>query len=111
MSRLSEEMRQRIVRNFMDLIIMKELRTSAGMSGYEATAVFNKKFRVLPSPGSVYSVLYAMEKKGLVESTAINGKKVYKLTRKGNTEVRQTLGDLNGILFFIKTILSEKSLL
>jgi DNA-binding PadR family transcriptional regulator len=111
MSQPSREMRERIIRSFMDLIILKELRTREGMSGYEVTAILHKRFHTLPSPGSVYSVLYGLEKKGLIECSTNSGKKVYKLTKKGNEETRKNLHSLNGILLMIKTILSDNSLL
>ena len=111
MSQPSREMRERVIRSFMDLIILKELRTGRSLTGYEMAATLRKKFHTLPSPGSVYSVLYGLEKRGLIEASLNSSKRVYRLTRKGNDEIKKAVSSLNGILFLIKTILSDNSLL
>jgi DNA-binding PadR family transcriptional regulator len=100
----AKEIRERIFRNFMDLIILKELKNGLPMSGYDIIALFHKKFHILPSAGSVYSVLYSMERKGLVKGIKVNGKRVYKLTNNGEKKLRDILRDVDSIYLLIKSI-------
>jgi len=82
-----KEMQGRIVKNFMDILIMTELRDSP-MSGYDAISFIHKKFRLLVSSGTVYSLLYSLERDGLIEGKFSNRKRVYALTEKGEETVQ-----------------------
>jgi len=82
-----KEMQGRIVKNFMDILIMTELRDSP-MSGYDAISFIHKKFRLLVSSGTVYSLLYSLERDGLIEGKFNNRKRVYVLTEKGEETVQ-----------------------
>jgi len=104
---ISMELRARVVRNFVDWIILKELRDSVNMSGYDIIALFHRKFHMLLSAGSVYSVLYAMERKGLVEGAVADGKRIYKLTEKGEEEIQKILRNLDKIHLLIKSMLGK----
>lgn len=107
--RNSKEMHERIIRNFMDLIILKELRNKANIGGYDMIALFQRRFYVLLSAGSLYSMLYAMEGNGLVKGMINDGKKVYKLTGKGEEKLQTFARNLENILSLIRSILDEKS--
>ena len=107
--KISKEMRERLIRDFMDSIILKELRTGVNLSGYDVMSLFNRRFRMLLSSGSVYSTLYAMEREGLVVGTVNDRKRVYKLTKKGEEKIQSILRNLDGILSFIRSLLGEKS--
>jgi len=61
-----KEMHGRIVKNFMDILIMAELKDSP-MSGYDVISFIHKKFRLLVSSGTVYSLLYSLERDGFIE--------------------------------------------
>lgn len=108
--RNSVEIRKRIIKDFMDLIILRELESGASRSGYDIIILFRKKFQMSLSPGSLYSMLYAMERKGLIESTVNDEKKVYALAGKGKEKIRNTRRDLDPILSFMKSILGEKNI-
>jgi len=82
-----KEMHGRIVKNFMDILIMSELKGSP-MSGYDAIAFIHKKFRLLVSSGTVYSLLYSLERDGLIEGKFNNRKRVYILTEKGEETIQ-----------------------
>jgi len=82
-----KEMHGRIVKNFMDILIMAELKSSP-MSGYDAISFIHKKFRLLVSSGTVYSLLYSLERDGLIEGKFNNRKRVYALTEKGEENMQ-----------------------
>jgi DNA-binding PadR family transcriptional regulator len=81
-------MHGRIVKNFMDILIMTELRDNP-MSGYNVISFIHKKFRLLVSSGTVYSLLYSLERDGLIEGKFNNRKRVYALTEKREETIRE----------------------
>lgn len=82
-----KEMNERIVKSFIDFLILSKLR-SGPMSGYDFVTFINKKFYMLISPGKIYHTLLLMERDGFIESTGNQKKRVYLLTDKGEETVR-----------------------
>ena len=80
--KILKKMHERIIKNFMDIIIMTELRNGS-LSGYDVISYIHNKFNLLVSSGTVYSLLYSLERNCLVEGTWDERKRVYKLTEKG----------------------------
>lgn len=106
-TRISSEIRERILKSFMDLIILRELGKNERISGYDIITLFHRKFHMLLSPGSVYSVLYALERKGLVEGTLIGEKRTYKLSEKGEEAVQNLLRNQGNIQLFMESLLCK----
>jgi DNA-binding PadR family transcriptional regulator len=77
---------ERFLREFMDILIMIKMKQGE-ISGYDMLTYFNNKFDLLVSPGTVYSILYSMERKGLIEAQGIDRKRVYSLTTKGQATI------------------------
>jgi len=88
-----KEMHERIVKGFLDIAIMAKLMDSNPMSGYDVITFVDKKFNILLSSGTAYSVLYSMERNGLVRGMPSKGKRVYKLTDKGEKTI-EVVGNL-----------------
>ncbi|MCX8153711.1 MAG: PadR family transcriptional regulator [Candidatus Bathyarchaeota archaeon] len=65
-SQILKKMHERIIKNFLDIIIMTELR-SGPLSGYNVISYIHNKFNLLVSSGTVYSLFYSLERNGLVE--------------------------------------------
>ena len=59
--------------------------------GYEIIKELESKFCGFysPSPGSVYPTLQMLEEMGLVKSEERDGKRIYEITDKGKTELKQ----------------------
>ncbi len=89
--KLLSQLRRRTVRNFMDIVILSELRKTP-MSGYDVITSIFDRFNFLPSSGSVYSLLYALERGGLIEGGWNGRKRIYTLTSKGEEISESTLG-------------------
>ena len=100
----SQKMHERIIKNFMDIIIMTELRNSS-LSGYDVISYIHNKFNLLVSSGTVYSLLYSLERNGLVEGVWEERKRVYKLTQKGEKTINTLLGASDKIKGFMPNIL------
>lgn len=77
-------MRKRVVRNFMDVLILQEIRKGM-MSGYDVMAYLQKQFGVSLSSGTVYGILYSMERHKLIEGFSIGNKRVYRITDSRDT--------------------------
>ena len=103
-SKIVENLRRRAIKTFMDMLILAELQEKP-LSGYDIIGLVHKRFNVLVSSGTVYSLLYSMERNGLVNADLENRKRVYTLTSKGeqtietvaqaNVEIHSLLQNLN----------------
>lgn len=96
-SEILERMNRRIVKNFLDMVILMELRKSS-MSGYDVISFVHNKFRMLMSSGTVYSHLYFLERNGLIKGESSQRKRVYTLTEQGKETVKTFLNAKDKIL-------------
>ena len=103
-ARIIKKMHERVIKSFMDTIIMAELQNGA-ISGYDVITYIHTKFGFLVSSGTVYSMLYSLERNGLVEGVWIERKRVYKLTEKGARTIEAILNSQDKIRSFMATIL------
>jgi len=76
-----EDIQARIVKSFMDVIVLMELRNKT-LGGYDVISLVDKKFGILLSSGTVYSQLYSLERNGLIEAHLNQRKREYALTIK-----------------------------
>lgn len=88
-----KKMNERIIKNFVDIIIMAELR-NGHLSGYDIISYIHNKFQLLVSSGTIYSLLYSLERNNLVEGVWDERKRTYKLTAKGKHTI-ETLLNVN----------------
>ena len=61
-----KKMHRRLVKTFSDVLVLSGLRNRA-MSGYDVIAFIHSKFNLLVSSGTVYSLLYSLERDGLTK--------------------------------------------
>ena len=97
-------MRERVIKSFMDTIIMGELQNGP-ISGYDVISYIRSKFGFLASSGTVYSLLYSLERNGLVEGIWIERKRIYRLTEKGAQTIQTILNSQDKIKGFMTTVL------
>jgi DNA-binding PadR family transcriptional regulator len=95
-TKIVENLRRRTIKTFMDLLVLGELQEKP-LSGYDIITLIHKRFNVLVSSGTVYSLLYSLERKGLVNAEIDQRKRVYTLTDKGE-KILETVGRANGEL-------------
>ena len=81
------EMHVRFLKEFMDILIMTTMRKKE-ITGYDMLTYFHKKFDLLVSPGTVYSMLYSMERNGLIEARSEDRRRIYSLTPKGEATIK-----------------------
>jgi DNA-binding PadR family transcriptional regulator len=102
--RIVKRLNEKIIKNFMDTIILAELR-SGPISGYDAITFIHTKYGFLVSSGTIYSMLYSLERNGLISGINEERKRVYKLTEKGAKTLEIILHSQDKIKFLISTIL------
>ena len=100
------QLRKRTIKNFMDLLILLKLR-GGPMSGYDIITLIFENFGFLPSSGSIYSTLYALEREGLIKGCWNGKKRLYTLTPRGEEATRTTLTLLNNIEKLIQNIFKD----
>jgi len=77
---------ERTIRSFLDIFILSEL-SNRPMNGYDIIRYIDNKFNILISSGTVYSLLYSMERKGLIKGAWKERRRVYLLTEKTKQKI------------------------
>ena len=99
-------MEQRIVKDFLDVIVLSELKKTGTLSGYDFINTVQRKYRLLTSAGTVYALMYAMERQGLIKGSHEEGRRTYELTDKGLDTLDLIHQEKSETLNLIDTILS-----
>ncbi len=85
----------------MDILILTKLQDTS-LSGYDIIGYIHRKYGVLISPGTIYSLLYTLERRGLIEGQTYNRKRMYSLTKKeDNQKIMKTN---NAVQTFLKQL-------
>jgi len=102
-----------LVKSFLDIIVLAMLNGKA-VHGYLIIANLHRTFGVLLSPGTLYPLLYHLEKEKLIQVKDSQKKKLYTLTPLGLKKVHEitTLYKRNSerIFHFIDRNLFEEKL-
>lgn len=83
-----ENLRERTIKNFIDLLVLAKLNNGHTMSGHDVVTTIHNNFHIRISSGTVYSVVYSLERNGLIEGSRDRKKRVYKLTDKGKQTIK-----------------------
>ena len=75
---IKEAFTERLVSCFLEILVIAGFRDNS-FSGYDALRFINERYGILLSPGRMYSTMYAMERKKLVEGSHVQGKRMYKV--------------------------------
>jgi DNA-binding PadR family transcriptional regulator len=78
------------------------------MSGYDVIAYIHNKFHLLVSSGTVYSLLYSLERNGLIQGKWNERKRIYTLTEKGEKTIKTILNANDKIRNFLLTLLKAQ---
>jgi len=83
---IEKDWRERVVKNNLDLIILRLLRSKPRW-GYEVNIAIRDKYRVYLSAGTLYPLLHSLEEDGYIqgewESEKGRGRRIYKITDSG----------------------------
>ncbi|MEM2935930.1 MAG: PadR family transcriptional regulator [Candidatus Bathyarchaeia archaeon] len=84
MEELCTKVKGRCVKNALDLIILAILQDKPwGLSGYDFIGLIYDFFDIMVSPGTLYPVLFSLQKQGLVHVEFKGKKRVYYPALKG----------------------------
>jgi PadR family transcriptional regulator len=93
-----KEIQTKLTKGLLDMIILQFLDQEP-MHGYQLIMKIRKGFGVYFGPSTVYPLLGTLEKKGYIKSTwnmdSERPRKVYSLTKDGETVLNFTEGSLN----------------
>jgi len=103
-TKTAEKLRKRTIKSFMDILILAELKNGS-MSGYDIIGFVHKRFGILMSSGTVYSLLYSMEREGLIKGVSNQRKRVYILTEKGERNIQVVTKANEEIQSFLRNML------
>ena len=102
-----KDIEQRVVKEFLDVIILIEMKKQSNISGYDITGFVNKKFGGMLSPGTIYATLYSLERKGIIAGESGRRKTVYHLTDQGQEVIDSLMVDFNReMAVFVRKFLS-----
>jgi len=103
-TKIVEKLHKKVIKSFMDIIILSELKNSP-MSGYDVISHVHKKYGILMSSGTVYSLVYSMERNGLIKARWNQRKRVYILTEKGEQNINVITKANKEIQSFLRNML------
>ena len=107
-AKILKDMHERLIKNFMDIIIMTQLQKGP-LSGYDVIAYIHTRFNLLVSSGTIYSLLYSLERKSLMEGIWDERKRTYKLTEKGQKTIETILTASDKINGFMTNLLKAQT--
>ena len=96
-SELLIQMNKRIVKNFLDMLILIELKRDS-LNYRELANIFRKRFGEIVDFSLLDSNLKFLEKEELITNRTVKNKKFYALTTKGEKKVKAFQNSKNKIL-------------
>lgn len=101
------EMHVSLIKNFLDVIILARLRKLGPLSGYDVLRFVHGTYDILISPGTVYSLLYSLERRSFVAGEWIEGRRVYSLTEKGEKTINVIIQSKDELVGFVENLLKD----
>jgi DNA-binding PadR family transcriptional regulator len=98
---------ERIIRNFLDILIMKYLKVRPSSSGYEILRHLYETFEITFSPGTVYHAIYWLERSHLIVAESDNSGSTYCLTKNGEESLNASAELSSHIQRLVSDILSK----
>ncbi|MEM1555852.1 MAG: PadR family transcriptional regulator [Candidatus Bathyarchaeia archaeon] len=106
---INKIIQRRFFRNFIDLLILYEIYKTPFIGGYDIIVAFQKRFRSSISPGTIYSILYKLEREGLIRGKNRGRKRIYTLTTKGEKLLKESFKVQENIKLILSKILINNS--
>ena len=103
-SEIAEKLERRALQNFMDILMLAEMKKEGSLSGYDVICLIHKKFGVLMSSGTVYSLLYSLEREGLITGVWNNRKRVYELSERGEQNIKVITNANDAVQNFLRDL-------
>ena len=98
----SLEVRKRVLKAVLAPAILAVLSEMTMSSATNLIAVFKKRYGIQLSPGTVYPVLYALEKENEIKKLPHRIRNLYVITKKGKKtieDLRMEIGNLQSMVY------------
>jgi DNA-binding PadR family transcriptional regulator len=103
--KILKNLRKRTIKNFLDIFILGQIQKKP-RSGYDLIGLIHRRFDILISPGTIYSLLYSLERNALIKGIYEDERKrVYELTENGEKAIQAIKKANNEIQICLKNIL------
>ena len=86
----TDDLESRIIRDFLDILILKYLRNHPNSSGYKIMRHLVDTYDTPFSPGTIYSAIYWLKQQQLVCGSNCTGGGMYNLTIEGEKKLKDT---------------------
>lgn len=107
-SRRIKEIRTSILKNFLNIVILVNLKDGKDLSGYDLTKGIQLKHGIRLSTNSVYRVVHSLEHDNLIKGKQdSSGKTVYSLTQQGREIISEILKSRREIELFMSKIFEK----
>ena len=84
--RIIKKLKERFIKDWLDVIVLGQLQRCE-CSGYDLIIYIQERFGFLVSSGTLYSLLYSLERNGLVVGKWVMRHRAYILTEKGAAQL------------------------
>jgi DNA-binding PadR family transcriptional regulator len=99
------EVRKRVLKACLAVAIMAQLSERNVLSATNIISLFKKRHKIQLSPGTLYPVLYALERDGKIRRLPNRRKRLYGLTSKGKETIRNIRGNVGELHKMISELL------
>lgn len=99
-------LRRKVINAVIDVFVLAQLWNKSSLSAYDVIALLNKKYHVLLSSGTVYYVLYRLERRGLLRGSLDQRKRIYMLTEQGRRQIKAIQNHIEEVQKLLKDIFS-----
>jgi DNA-binding PadR family transcriptional regulator len=103
----NDSLEARIVKNFVDIIILKYLKKQPLVSSYEILRYLHREFDIAFSPGTIYNAVYMLERKNLIKSDGNEIGRIYCITAEGEQALSSAYNSNRQLTSLVSNILSD----
>ena len=103
----NDDLETRIIKTFVDVLILKHLKKSPLKSGYQILRYLHGELNMSFSPATVYHAIYLLERKNLIQCHSDENGRIYALTDQGERTLKSTADSSIKIQNLVQSILSE----
>lgn len=89
---IQEEVMEQVIKKNLEMIVLNILQ-KRGMCGYDVIKTIARRFHVVLPQGTVYPLLYSLEKKGFLKTNSSSREKIYQLTEQGKKYANNRLNN------------------
>jgi DNA-binding PadR family transcriptional regulator len=101
------EEKRKLLKAFSDIAILDELTKRRALNASDIIVFFHKNYDIRMSPGTLYSILYKLERRGSIKVISDKKTRLYVLADSGRTALNSLQTRLEEIQIFIISLLNK----